>query len=97
MRYGERYGERYGVRYGERYGERYGVRYGVRYGERYGVRYGDCDQKGLSIFFIFEYVKDNIYISTYVSTQKLSPRFLWVSKFDVKFESGGHEFRKYGR
>ena len=25
-----------------------------------------------------------IYICTYIRTQKLSPRFLWVSKFDVK-------------
>ena len=48
------------------------------------------DQKGLSIFLIFKYVNDNVYICT----EKLSQRFLWVSKFDIKFGSGGHEIGK---
>ena len=27
-----------------------------------------------------------MYMYTYIYSQKLSPTFLWVSKFDVKFE-----------
>ena len=48
----------------------------------------DGDQKGPSIFLIFMYVKDHVYMYTYIRTQKLSPRFLWVSKFDVKLGLG---------
>ena len=48
-------------------------------------------------FSLFFNMLKIMYICTDISTQKLSPRFLWVSKFDVKFGSGGHEFRKYGR
>ena len=51
----------------------------------------DGDQKCPSIFVILMYVKDHIYM--YLCTQKLSPRFLWVSKFDVKLGSG-YDFQK---
>ena len=36
-----------------------------------------------------------MYIRTYLYTQKLSPRFLWVLKFDVKWWVGEHYFRNY--
>ena len=42
----------------------------------------DGDQKCPLIFLIWMYVKDHIHY-TYIHTQKLSPRFLWVSKFQT--------------
>ena len=34
-----------------------------------------------------------MYMYTYINSQKLSPTFLWVSKFDVKLGSGGKIFK----
>ena len=34
-----------------------------------------------------------MYMYTYIYSQKLSPTFLWVSKFDVKLGSGGKIFK----
>ena len=36
-----------------------------------------------------------MYICTYIDRKKLSPRFLWVLKFDVKSGVGEHHFRNY--
>ena len=36
-----------------------------------------------------------MYICTNIDTKKLSPTFLWVSKFDVKLGVGEHHFRNY--
>ena len=36
-----------------------------------------------------------MYIWTYIDSKKLSPRFLWVSKFEVKLGVGEHHFRNY--
>ena len=36
-----------------------------------------------------------MYICTYIDNKKLSPTFLWVSKFDVKLGVGVHHFQNY--
>ena len=36
-----------------------------------------------------------MYICTYINNKKLSPRFSWVSKFDVKLGVGEYHFRNY--
>ena len=50
-------------------------------------------QKRPSIFFILCGYIDHVYV--YLYNQKLSPTFLWVSKFDVKLGVGEHNFQKY--
>ena len=50
-------------------------------------------QKCPSIFFILCGYTDHVYMYLYIYTQKLSPTFLWVSKFDVKLEGGGIIFK----
>ena len=48
----------------------------------------------LSFFILCGYIdKVYFYLLTYIYSQKLSPAFLWVSKFDVKLESGGMIFK----
>ena len=44
--------------------------------------------KSVLRFSLFWCMLKIMYICTYICTQKLSPRFLWVSKFDIKFGSG---------
>ena len=36
-----------------------------------------------------------MYTCAYIDTKKLSPSFLWVSKFDVKLGVAEHYFRNY--
>ena len=36
-----------------------------------------------------------MYIPTYIDNKKLSPTFLWVSKFDVKLGVGEQNFQNY--
>ena len=42
-----------------------------------------------SSYFVGIYLR---YIPTYIDNKKLSPTFLWVSKFDVKLGVGEHNF-----
>ena len=56
----------------------------------YGLGYKKCP----SMFFILSEYIEHVY-NTYIDTKKLSPRFLWVSKFDVKLGMGEHHFRNY--
>ena len=46
-------------------------------------------QKCPSIFFILCWYIDHVYVYLSIYSQKLSPTFFWVSKFDVKLRSGG--------
>ena len=50
-------------------------------------------QKCPSIFIILCMEIDPVYM--YLYSQKLSPTFLWVPKFDVKLWVGEHNFRNY--
>ena len=52
----------------------------------------DGNQKCPSIFFILCGYIDDVYIYLYTEL-KLSPTFLWVSKFDVKLGFGEHNFQ----
>ena len=36
-----------------------------------------------------------MYVYTYTYSQRLSPRLLWVPKFDFKLGCSGHEFQNY--
>ena len=45
---------------------------------------------GFSSYFVGIQIR---YIPTYTCDKKLPPTFLWVSKFDVKLESGGKIFK----
>ena len=54
------------------------------------------DQKFTSIFLFFKYVEDNVYTYLFMYS-KVITKILMAFKIDVKFGSGGHEFRKYCR
>ena len=67
-----------------------------------GWMYVWMDGCGKKVSFNFVYYTLRVWrscipVPSYVYTQKLSLRFVWVLKFDVKFESGGQQFRKYCR
>ena len=50
-------------------------------------------QKCPLIFFILCKYKENVYIPFYIDTKKMSPTFVWVSKFDVKLGVGVKVFK----
>ena len=45
-----------------------------------------------SLYFVGIYT---MYMYACIYSQKLSPTFLWVSKFDVKLGVGEHNFQNY--